>query len=418
MEKPLVCFDISEGTAKVVIGYNVGGKPVVAYSDARDVSVYIRDGNIVDRDGLVACLTSMREIEDPATHLSVSLNSGVCLIAPATGLNIYEMTETTNVVSPENEVARIDISNLHSKIRKNELPDGYKIVDIIPDVFVLSNGEKYGNPPVGKYSSSLTVAAKIHCLPESVYAPISRAVYDAGLRVYRLSVSPFCQAEYYKTYPDLPKSYLLVDMGYHLTSVSLIGEGTPYGSVSFYSGGSDLTKHIAEAFDVVPDMAERLKVEYGYDTRPCSYEAPLCKTVDGSGKEQTYGQKQLNAVIEEFFEDFGRQLSNAIGTLLKDYNGLHESLPMLFTGGASLLFGLDEILARYFPRRERFYPEIKTIGARERGFAGCLGMILVASHYSGSMVDDYKGVAPLNRPNKPNKEPSKKQGYSSELDAL
>ena len=33
-----------------------------------------------------------------------SVSSGICLTVPATGLMIYEMSEVTNVVSPENEV--------------------------------------------------------------------------------------------------------------------------------------------------------------------------------------------------------------------------------------------------------------------------------------------------------------------------
>ena len=418
MEKPLVCFDISEGSAKIVIGYNVGGKPVVAYSDTRDVSAYFKDGAIIDKEGLIAAISGMKEISDPATHFSVSVTNGICLIAPATGLAIYEMTETTNVVSPDNEVAKIDISNLHSKIRKNELPDGYKIVDIIPDFFTLSNGEKYGNPPVGKISSQLTVSAKIHCLPESVYAPVSRAITETQLRVLRVSVAPFCEAEYFKGYPDLPKSYLLVDMGYHLTSISLIGEGTPYGSVSFYCGGHDLTNAIADGLGIDPSIAERFKIEYGYDTRPISYQAKIYEGIDANGNQTSFGQTQINTLIESFFEDYGRQLSNAIGTLLKDYNGLHEGLPMVFTGGASSLFGLDSIIGKYFPRRQRFYPEIKTIGARDRGFAGALGMIMVASRYSGSMVDDYKGVTNLSRPQNKKEGKDKKAGYGSEYDAL
>ena len=414
MEKPLVCLDISEGSLKIVIGYNVGGKPVVAYSDSRDVSSYIHDGVIVDKAGLMAAISDMKEVNDPATHFSASVSSGLCLTVPATGLVIYEMSEVTNVVSPENEVARIDVTNLHSKIRKNEMPDGYRIVDIIPDFFVLSNGERYGNPPVGKISPSLSVQAKIHCLPEATYGPISRAIQETGLRVFRRCVAPFCEAEYFKTVPGLPESYLLVDIGYHQTTVSLIGKGSPYGSVSFYSGGQDLSESIADTLDIDPISAERLKKEYGYDTRPCSYDAPIIVIAEEDGSKTKHGQAQLNAAIETFFEEYGRQLSNAVGTLLVDYKNAHETMPMVITGGGSSLFGLDTLLGSYFPRRERFYPEIQTIGARERGFAACLGMILVASRYSGSLVDDYKGVANLSRPRTGTPTKDKKPGIDND----
>ena len=70
----------------------VGGKPVVAYSDSRDVSSYIHDGVIVDKAGLMAAISDMKEVNDPAPHFSASVSSGICLTVPATGLVIYEMS--------------------------------------------------------------------------------------------------------------------------------------------------------------------------------------------------------------------------------------------------------------------------------------------------------------------------------------
>ena len=416
MEKPIVVLDLSEGSAKILIGTQIGGKPVIAYSDTRDISAYFENGQLVDKEGLHNVIAEMKEINDPITHLSISVNNGACYIAPALGLTVYQIPETTNVVSNENEIARIDISNLHSKILKNEFPGGVKIVDIIPDYFVLSNGEQYVNPPVGKISPSLSVYAKIHCLPESAFSSYTRAITETGLRILRVSVAPLCQAEYFKTYPDLPRSYLLVDMGYHQTSVSLIGEGSPYGSMTIYQGGADLTAHIAESLGLGFAEAERLKIEYGYDTRPCTYEAPYASGQDENGKKFRIGAKQVNAAIESFYEEYLHLLDNAITTLLKDYNGAYDDMPMIITGGASSLYGLDEIVGKFFTRRERFYPELRTVGTRDRGFAGALGMILVASRYTGSMVDDYKGVSNLSRPVKTEKKEKRNPG--AEYDAL
>ncbi|MBQ9457604.1 MAG: hypothetical protein IJU64_03750, partial [Bacilli bacterium] len=255
-----------------------------------------------------------------------------------------------------------------------------------------------------------------HCLPETAFSAYTRAITETGLRILRISVAPLCQAEYFKTYPDLPKDYLLVDMGYHQTSVSLIGEGSPYGSMTIYQGGHDLSLHLSHTLGVGIEEAERLKIEYGYDTRPCTYEAAYSKTTDENGKVLPIGAAQINAAIESYFDEYLRLLDNAIATLLKDYKGRFDDMPMIFTGGASSLFGIDEIVGKYFSRRQRYYPELRTVGTRDRGFAGALGMILVASRYSGSMVDDYKGVAPLSRPSKPEKK--EKINSGAEYDAL
>ena len=122
MEKRIVVLDLSEGSAKILIGTQIGGNPIIAYSDTRDISAFFQDGQLVDREGLLSALNQMKEITDPITHVSISVNNGACYMAPALGLTVFQVPETTNVVSNENEIGRIDISNLHSKILKNEFP--------------------------------------------------------------------------------------------------------------------------------------------------------------------------------------------------------------------------------------------------------------------------------------------------------
>ena len=416
MEKLTACFEISSDAVKVLIGYELDGKPVVLYRTSKPVPGLIRDGSITDPNELIRCLAELHTLADDSAHLRISI-SEICLVLPSLGLVVYESDKTTNVVSPTNEIAKIDISNVISLVKKEIIPGGNEIVDIIPDEFVLDNSQRFANPPLGMKSTSLTIRAKIHALPLSVSGTYNRLVSQSGYRVKKASVSTYCIAELFKAYPDLPRTYILVDMGARLTTVSLIGEGSPYSSASFYSGGDDLTEAIAQAFECTFEKAEKIKTEYGYRKKLREYEPPLPITDEGEIPTGAYYQQNLNGLIENYFESYGAMLGNAISSLLARYGGKFDGLPVIFTGGASNLIGLNEFMAKIFPNRESLYPLPRSIGARDAGFAALLGLLLTSGKYVGSLEDNYHGIPTVSRVKKENS-PRRKRDSSSDGDAL
>ena len=411
MEKLTACFEISSDAIKVLIGYELGGQPIVLYRKKKELPGLIKDGQIADPNGLIRALAELHNLDDEAAHLRISI-SEICFILPPIGLVVYESDKTTNVVSPTNEIGKIDIANVISLVKKETIPGGNSIVDIIPDEFILDDGSRYANPPLGTKSSSLTIRAKIHALPENLSSTYNRLVNQAGFRIKKASVSTYCVAELLKTERDLPLSYLLVDMGARLTTVSLIGEGAPYSSVSFYAGGDDLTEMIAATFYCPFDVAERLKVEYGYREKIRAYDPPLL----GDAEEgQAYHQSELNAVINEFFEQYMVTLNNAFGSLLSRYGGQFNSLPVILIGGASKLHGIEPFLEKALPGRELHYYTPRAIGARDRGYASLLGLLISSGKYTGSLEDNYRGMGSVSRVSK---EKTKKVRNTPDNDAL
>ncbi|MBE6126528.1 MAG: hypothetical protein E7182_00880 [Erysipelotrichaceae bacterium] len=414
MEKLTACFEISSDSIKVLIGYELGGQPVVLYRTQTTLPGLVKEGQIIDPNGLIRALAELHTVDDAAARLRISI-SEVCLILPPIGLVVYESDKTTNVVSPTNEIAKIDFSNVVSLVRKEPIPGGNTIIDIIPDEFVLDDGSRYANPPLGVKSTSLSIRAKIHALPETVASTYNRLISQAGFRVKKASVSIYCIAELFKTYNDLPKSYILVDMGARLTAVALIGEGSPYSSASFYSGGDDLTEDIATAFDCAFAAAEKLKCEYGYREKLRDYEPPLPVELDHM-PTTIYYQKELNEVIKNHFESYVAVLGNAVASLLGKYGNRFDTLPIVFTGGASRLKGIEKFLAAAFPKREIYFPFPRSIGARDPSYSALLGLLLTSGKYVGSLEDNYHGMGAVSRVN--NKEKSKKAHSSPDNDAL
>lgn len=415
MEKLTACIEIASDSIKLLIGYELGGNPIVLYCKKRELPGLIKEGQIDDPQALIKALAELHNIDDEPSHIRISI-SEVCFVLPPIGLIVYDAEKTTNVVAPTNEIAKIDISNVVSLVKKEQVPGDNAIVDIIPDEFVLEDGRRFTNPPLGERSTSLTIKAKIHSLPSKVPATYNRLLVQAGFRVRRASVSTYCVAELFKSYPDLPTSYLLIDMGGRLTTVSLIGRGSPYSSASFFRGGDDLTEAIASAFETDFATAERIKIEYGYRTKIHAYERPLPL---GNDNDSFY-QKHLNGVIEAFYESYQAVLMNAVTSLLSRYSGKYDSLPVVFTGGASCLHGIKPFLEKALPGREQYFPLPRSIGARDPGMTSLLGLLLNSGKYVGSLEDNHHGVGSVSRVSKDKEKKTSRQarGSNPDTDAL
>ena len=410
MERRLACFEISSDAIKLLIGYELGGQVYCLYKATKTLPGLIKSGRITDPDGLIKALAEFHNVRDEEAKIAISI-SEIHIVLPPIGLQIYQNDKTTNVIAPNNEIAKIDITNVISLVKKDSIPGDNAIVDIIPDEFVLDNGERYSNPPLGKKSSSLTIKAKIHALPDAIATTFHRLANQSGFRVKKACVSTYCIAELFRSYTDLPQSYLLLDMGGRLTSLSLIGNGSPYSSASFYYGGDDLTEEIAKAFHITFEAAERLKKEYGYNTRKLSFDPPIVNSEDETGALCQFYQADLNAIIEAHYKEFNAKLLNAKATLLAKYGDKYDSFPLLVTGSASLLKGLDTFLSQALPKSALIHPRPRSIGAREPGYSALLGLILASSKYVGSLEDNYHGMGNVSRvPAKKKAKPSSSPG--------
>ena len=81
---------------------------------------------------------------------------------------------------------------------------------------------------------------------------------------------------------------------------------------------------------------------------------------------------------------------NCINTLLYDYGDLKESIPIVFTGDATLLNGFKDFIYKNYPNNDvRFYSN-DSIGALKPGDVNLLGSVAFVSTYKGSLEDEVR----------------------------
>jgi cell division protein FtsA len=401
--KNAAILEISSTAAKFAIGTVVSDKPCLIYYDECPIRGCLKDGLITDSATISKAVSSFLSVIDESLRLRVNAST-VSVILPPLGLKIYQSNKRTNVVSQA--VDAIDITNVMSLVKKDPIPSGNYIVDIIPDYFAIDSNKCYANPPLGEKSDNLTVCAKIHTLPESIVKSYRNSVENAHFSISRMAVAPYCASQLIATDKSLPTSYLLIDMGARLTSVSLVGSSSLFASLSFPKGGDDLTEAIASAFSIPFDKAEELKKNYGYDTRKLAYKLPLATSQDEMGKKISFYQEDLNNVIVSYLEGYDSLLLNAINQTLESQRNPSNSeilskFPLIFTGGASQLFGLPSLLlsGRMDAHQVIFFSP-KIVGARNASLTNIMGLLAAQGQLKGSLEENYRGVAGLSRVSK------------------
>ena len=401
--KNTAVLEICSSSVKFAVGYSEGRVPHVLYYKKFPLSGFVKDGQIPNPIALGEALAPYLNIEDEELKLKVDPKE-INFVVPPIGFQVFQNDKTTNVV--RDTVEQLDISNVTLMLKRDGVPNGSYLVDIVPDAFVVDNGKQYSNPPIGERAKYLTLFAKIFTLPEAIYGSYVQAAQSAGLRVIHSSVATQCAAMMVKSEGSLPGTYFYLDLGAHLTTVSLIGNNSPFASLYFPLGGDDLTEKIAKAFEISFEEAENLKKKYGYDERTFAYPSPIYKK-DVEGNKKAFSQTQLNTLIQEFFGSYNAYIKNAINTLIDNQAKAQNmadkspfaSLPLVISGGTSLLKGIDKLLGDFGGRNIHKYMP-KTLGARDPGATNILGLIVLGGEYRGTLEDNYHGISSLTRGSK------------------
>ena len=381
MEKPIAAIELGSKKLKLVVGYEIDGKVYVLYTLVKPYGHAIEGGNFVDANRVAQTIASVREFTDPAAKLKLNI-SDVLLCIPPYGLGVYQTRQVTTVVTEDSKISNLDIKNIYALIRNSAYPLNDKaLVDVIPESFTLDQGRIFARPPLGESSSTLTVSAKVQTLPKVLVDNYQNVLSNGGMISRRNVVASLAATELIASYEGMPHSYILVDIGSNVTTVSFIGNNALYGSTHFNWGGDNITEKIIESFNINEADAEKYKIMYGIDNREMNFKAPICVTDDGTGVEVHHTNDELNAIIKGELDIFVRYLNEAVDQVVSQHDRTYRSFPMLLIGGGAELNGLVSYITPKVLSETVDVVSSKTLGARNPTFFNCLGMLLTHAKY-------------------------------------
>ena len=397
MDKPIAAIELGSKKLKLVVGYEIDGQVYVLYTLTKPYGYCIEGGNFVDANKVSETIASIREFTDPSAKLRLNITD-VLLCLPPYSLGIYQTRQVTTVVTEDSKISNLDIKNIYALIRNSAYPLNDKtLVDVIPESFTLDHGRIFARPPMGESSSTLTVSAKVQTLPDVLVDNYQQVLANGGMISRRNVVSSLAATELITSYEGMPSSFILVDIGSNVTTVSFVGNGALYGSTYFDWGGDNITEKIIEKFNINEADAEKYKIMYGIDYREMNFKAPFCTTEDENGKEVHHYNDELNAVIKGELEIFVNQLNEAVNTVTAQHDKSYRSFPMLLVGGGAELNGLVQYITPKVLSETVEVIRPKTLGARNTTFFNCLGAILTHSKYPNLNDESHPRVGALSR---------------------
>ena len=381
MEKPIAAIELGSKKLKLVVGYEIDGKVYVLYTLVKPYGHSIEAGSFVDPNRVSQTIASVREFTDPSAKLKLNI-SDVLLCIPPYGLGIYQTRQVTTVVTEDSKISNLDIKNIYALIRNSAYPLNDKaLVDVVPESFTLDHGRIFARPPLGESSSTLTVSAKVQTLPNLLVENYQTVLSNGGMVSRRNVIAPLAATELISSYEDMPRNFILVDIGSNITTVSFIGNNALYGSTYFSWGGDNITEKIIESFNINEADAEKYKIMYGIDNREMNFKAPICTTDDGTGHEVHHFNDELNEIIKGELDIFVKSLNDAVNEIVSQHDKSYRSFPMLLIGGGAQLNGLVNYITPKVMSDTVTVVTSKTLGARNPTFFNCLGMILTHSKY-------------------------------------
>jgi len=388
MKSNFAILEITNTNVRLLVGCLVDRQPTIFHAEEKPITGLIARGEILNEDVLTETIATLKIATNENLHTKINI-SDVTLVLPPIGLEIYEAEKTTNVVSPTSVIEALDIQNVISLVSKEAVEATKEIIDIVPDYFILQGTDNVYEPPIGKVSDTLTVHAKVHILPRRVSETYRRIVENSGIHVSRLCVAPYASSQYIRTLPNMPKDYLLVDMGANLTNITLFGNDAPYFTTTCLVGGNDLSLNIANQFGIDEEKATEIKELYGYSERELKFNPEIHAQYLEDGSKQVFHPSDLNHIILDFLNnEYFSQMDAAISALLKGYSESILKLPMVIIGGFSKLNGFEKLTKEHFTNPTKIiFADSRVMGIRHPRYIPVIGGLITSATYRGALTD-------------------------------
>lgn len=354
-----VSLELTSHTIKLIVGFVLNEKIYILDVVQQNCSG-LKDGLISDVDECVKCIKNV--VVKANLDLNIAIKD-VSIILPPFNLACTTDSGSTNTIDGSDIVRHVDTTNIITQLKKrNFREEDLKIIDVIPDAYFLSNNERYNHEPIGKTSDVLSLHASIYAMSNKVVNMFVSCIKKAGLNVKYQTISPYASSLYLSTLDGIPSSYILIDIGHSITTISQVHQQTTIIKSSMIKfGGDDITKFISDEFKISYDMAEEMKIKYGIDHDP-NFPVYISKGISFDALADTI----TNCV---------KPVINEIQTIIKELS-LEENnnLPIVLIGGTSMLNHIEHLVADELDLSVITY-QIPTIGARDRGLTAALGLI-------------------------------------------
>jgi cell division protein FtsA len=319
-------------------------------------------------------------VEDIYLKTGISVTSVIATM-PEVMIEVQQLTGMANITPDQNNERRVTPDDIQlvtqNALQLRGLPADRQIVDMVSDEFVI---DQFGNikSPMGMIGAILEIHATSYIAPTMISDGIRSAIRNAGLTLEQFSIPSLAVETTVLSDEDKRDGVFLIDFGADHTSVSIVVNEEVIAILDVPQGGNRVTSDIVAVLnETFPEIgidfaqAETLKTTNGQaDPLTVNPEKLLDVTslVDGQIKKISakFMSEIIEARLQETIETLYQQIANF-------YSGVIPNYPVVISGGASALNGINELVAQLMNRKSTLYVPSE-IGARHPGWTNAISI--------------------------------------------
>jgi cell division protein FtsA len=334
-------LEIARSKLRMVTNELREGEFVFLDASEVDCSDGIRNGTIINLDGIIEAIVKLVEIVAQKTNKKIS-----SAFVNISGLNIKQEVVNSVITLPQRgcEITKRHISDLIESCKIISIPLDRNLQYLLPLEYII-DGQDGIREPAGLCGSRLESKVLIITSPFNQAQNITKALNCAGLEVDGVVLSILANASSLLSEEEKQCGVSLIDFKTDFTEMAVFKDGSLQFFETLPKGYGQVTDEIAARLGVPFELAEEFKIRYGFlDNSGQDERNRDTIPLDWMGMKQSISRGDLNGIISE---QGGALFESVLGRLknLKNVNNILKKGAVI-TGGPVYMEGLLEWVAQ------------------------------------------------------------------------
>ncbi|MFH1189042.1 MAG: cell division protein FtsA [bacterium] len=336
-QKQVLGLDVGSRTIKAVIAERKEGGKIQITDYIVGESRGIRKGIVVDMDEATAALnTVFTEVKRLSKGALKNIYLGV-------GCSDVQAQISRGIVAVSRANSEIHLDDVTRVLQASEavnLSANRTILHTITREFIV-DGIGDIQDPLGMVGSRLEVMSVVVDIFQPAIRNIMKCIEVSGGTITEIIFSPLAAAESVLTKNQKELGVVIIDIGYGTTGVAVYEENKLLHTKTIPVGAGHITNDLAVALKIPVEVAERIKVAYGYAV---SREVPVKENVElrkiDKNCKGNPSRKFIAEIIEARLAEICELVNNELQRIGK---GARLPAGVVLVGGGAKLPGIVEL---------------------------------------------------------------------------
>ncbi|MGL4953766.1 MAG: cell division protein FtsA [Culicoidibacterales bacterium] len=358
-------LEIGSSTIRLVVAEIVNGRLNVIAANSVPTQGYSK-GIVTNADQLSQVIQKL--VIQTQQFINQDIASVIVTI-PSSQATIIPVEVTLAVENHANEITSEDISKLFTSAASKLRSRHDEFVNVFPIDFQV-DGVGGISDPKGLLGLQLGMNGMVVTTPKSLFIQLLTAVEKAGLQIIDTFPAFLADAEHILHEDEPLKGVITINIGHEMTSITLFDNGYAQKIRTTKIGSQLIDNDIAYVYGVTKEIARKIKLDYGYGNIEQATKYKVCDLIEEDAMMKI-SEFDLAQIIEPRMEDMLNSIKAEI-----DKMALLDQYPVVFTGGALEMLGIQKVIQSVFANAKVVQPSV--LGVRTNEYTTALGVIELA----------------------------------------